>query len=117
MPRTYRYRDLSFAVADDEEVNFSVEFISDGNTGYTVINVPGDNDPEIDDEGTILLGRGRDLRGEATISFSSLVNPIPEEDEIRVKYKINNQLLVEHANPKSEVERPNVVLVIRFPKK
>lgn len=115
MPKTYRYKNLSYNAADDEEVNFTVKFISDGNTGYTVINIPGNKDPEIDKEGTVSLGKGKDLRGDATISFSSLANPVKEEDEIRVLYKINDTLLVEHVNEKSEEDHPNVVLIIRFP--
>lgn len=114
MPKTYRYKNLSFALADDSEAIFSVKFVSDGNSGHTVVNVPGDNDPEITDEGIVSLGKGKDLRSEKTVSFSSLWNLVPEEDEIRVQFKINDKLLVEHINSKTEEERPFVVLIIDF---
>ena len=115
MPKTYRYKNLSFALADDAEAIFSVKFISDGNSGHTVINIPGDNDPEIQNEGEVSLGKGKELRKEKTVSFSSFWNLISQVDEIRVQFKINNQLLVEHANSKIEEERPFVVLNIDFP--
>lgn len=116
MRKIYRYKNLSFAVADETEVNFTVEFISDGNSGQTVINVPGPNDPEIEDSETKIIGIGSDLRGESTICVSDIENLIPEEDEIRIQYKINGQLLVEHNNLKSEEERPMIILFIKFPK-
>jgi len=115
MRKTYRYRNLSFPVADETEIIFTVKFISDGNMAQTVINIPGPNDPEIENEGEISLGKGKDLRGDTTISFSDIANLIPEEDEIRIQYKINDRILVEHSNLKTEEERPKVVLFIKFP--
>ncbi|MDR8392463.1 hypothetical protein NC796_15015 [Aliifodinibius sp. S!AR15-10] len=115
MRKTYRYKDLEFPVADDEDVQFTVEFVSDGNMVQTVVNTPGDNDPEIDGEGTKLLGKGADLRGTQTICFSDAANPVPNEDHIRINFKINDKLLVEHSNEKSEEERPYIVLAIKFP--
>ncbi len=115
MSKTYRYKNLSHVAADDEEVNFTIKFISDGNIAQTVINVPGDNDPEIEDEGTVLLGKGEDLRGEKTVSFSTVRNPIPEEENIIIEYSINDELLVKHENEKAEEENPFIVLVIKFP--
>lgn len=115
MRKTYRYRDLSFPVSDETEVTFEVEFISDGNSGYTAINVPGPNDKKIHDSGKELIGKGVDLREGLTICFSDMANLIPEEDEIRIHYKINDELIVEHVNRKSEEERPIIILFINFP--
>src|SRR5690554_1453182 len=115
MRKTYRYRNLVFPVANDTEVDFTVEFISDGNSGQTVVNVPGSNDPEIDNAGTVNLGKGNALRGDTTICVSDIVNLVPDEDEIRVCYRINGEMLVEHQNFKSEEERPIVILFIQFP--
>lgn len=102
-------------VADDEDVEFTVEFVSDGNMAQTVVNIPGDNDPEVDNEDTVFLGKGRDLRGVPTISFSDVANPVPEEDHVRINFKVNGEVLVEHSNEKSEEERPYIVLSIEFP--
>jgi hypothetical protein len=115
MRKPYRYRGLSFAVADETEVNFTVEFISDGNIGQTSINVPGPNDPQIENSGTKMIGKGSELRGETTFCVSDISNLVPEEDEIRIRYEINGQLLLEHSNPKSEEERPLIYLFINFP--
>ena len=58
MRKTYRYRNLSFAISDEENVFFTVKYASNGNTGQTAINIPGNNDPEIENRGTVLLGKG-----------------------------------------------------------
>ncbi|MDZ7695251.1 MAG: hypothetical protein U5K69_29745 [Balneolaceae bacterium] len=114
MRKTYRYKDLQVPVGDEEEVEFTVEFISDGNVAQTVVNVPGEHDPAIENAGSASLGKGKNLRNMPTICFSDVANPIPEEDSIRVIYKVNGEVLVEHENAKSEEERPYIVLSIRF---
>jgi len=116
MRKMYSYKDLSFVIEDDADVVFTVDLISDGNIIYTSINVPGDNDSQLVDAGSVVIGKGIDLRGETTFCFSDILNLIPQEDEIRIQYKINDQLLVEHHNLKSEEVRPYVVLYIKFPK-
>jgi hypothetical protein len=114
MRKTYRYRNLSCLVKDDEKVNFTVEFVSDGNTGQTLVNVPGPNDPEILDSGTAYIGKGKSLRGDTTICFSDVANLIPEEDTIKIKYMINDQLICEHSNKKTEEKQPIIILFIKF---
>ncbi|MCF8715555.1 hypothetical protein JM658_12035 [Joostella atrarenae] len=115
MSKLYSYKDLQFPVADETDVYFSVELISDGNIIYTAINVPGDNDQQIEDAGTVFIGKGKDLRSETTFCFSRIVNLVPKEEDIRIQYKCNDQILTEHFNPKSEEKRPYVVLCIKFP--
>lgn len=115
MRKTYRYNNLSYAVADETDVNFTVQFISDGNSGQTTLDVPGNLDPEIEDSGTVFIGKGKDLRTAATLCFSSIDNKIQEEDEIRIQYKINGALIQEHSNLKTEEQRPVIILKINFP--
>jgi hypothetical protein len=115
MRKIYRYRDIEFPVDDHDNVFFEVVFVSDGNMAYTVVNVPGDHDPELADEGMVFLGKGSALRNDTTISFSDVENPVPQEDTISIQYKINGKLLVEHSNPKSVTERPYIILFIKFP--
>jgi hypothetical protein len=115
MRKVYRYKNLSVAVADNEAVNFTVQFISDGNTGQTVVNIPGPTDPSILDSGTVALGTGASLRSEDTIVVSDVANLAPQEDEVRIQYLVNGKLLVEHSNQKSESDRPMIILMIQFP--
>jgi hypothetical protein len=115
MRKSYPYKNLSFAVADDSDVNFTVEFISDGNIGQTIINVPGPDDSNIENEGTEMIGKGLDLRVDTTVCITDAANLAPQEDEIRIRYSINGQFLLEHFNPKSEEERPIIILFIKFP--
>jgi hypothetical protein len=115
MPKSYYYKNLSYPVADDTDVNFTVEFVSDGNTAYTKVNVPGTRDPGIEDEGTVFIGKGRDLRSDTTFVVSNVANLAPNEDEIRIRYLINGQLIKEHSNMKSEEQRPAIYLFIKFP--
>ncbi len=116
MRKVYRYKNLSYTLADDEIANFSVQFISDGTTGQTVINVPGSTDPSILDSGSTPIGNGASLRSEDTIVVSDVANIIPEEDEVRIRYFINGQLVQEHCNQVSESDRPMIILTIQFPK-
>jgi hypothetical protein len=115
MRKTYRYKNLKYAVADDTQVVFSVEFISNGNTGQTGVNVPGPNDKDIVNSGSSMIGTGADLRSEKTICVSDVANLIPQEDEIVIHYKLNGDIIQIHSNPKSEEERPIIVLTIKFP--
>ncbi|WP_375579653.1 hypothetical protein ABWH96_00835 [Marivirga tractuosa] len=115
MRKTYRYKNLQFPVQDETEVTFEVEFISDGNTGQTVVNVPGPNDKELENSDKKVIGKGKELRDGFTICFSDIANLVPEEDEIKINYKINDTTIVQHVNQKTEEERPIIVLAIKFP--
>lgn len=114
MSKIYRYKDLSFSVGENEAVNFKVEFISDGNIGTTTITTPGPLDPIIYNTGSALLGTGRDLKDDSTVSFSVISNPAPLEDEIRIKYYINNKVILEHVNLKEVASQVHIILVIKF---
>lgn len=115
MSKIYRYKNLTFPIGDNEDVIFTVEVVSDGNVVETYINIPGPNDSEISDSGTVKIGEGSELREGTTVCVTNAINMIHEEDEIRIRYKINGQLLVEHVNPISEEQRPVIILFIKFP--
>ena len=115
MRKTYRYKNIEFPVEDEKEVIFTIEFISDGNSGHTAINVPGPDDPEIEDEGSTPIGKGKFLRKDTTVIVSDIANLIPGEDEIRIRYKLNDKIIVEHFNPKSEADRPLIIIFVKFP--
>ncbi len=117
MRKLYSYKDLEVSVADETEVTFSVELISDGNIISTTVNIPQlppEEDPVIEDAGSAPIGKGKDLRGDTTVVFSDIINLIPQEDTIEIHYKVNGQLVVAHKNPKSEEVRPLVLLLIKF---
>lgn len=111
---TYRYKNLEYKIAKNDNVNFSVVFISDGNTGPTRINIPGPNDTLIKNADTKIIGKGSDLYSDITIIVSDIANLVPEVDEIKIQYKINGKLLIEHKNKKSEEEMPLIILLIKF---
>ncbi|PIQ30262.1 MAG: hypothetical protein COW63_10160 [Bacteroidetes bacterium CG18_big_fil_WC_8_21_14_2_50_41_14] len=115
MHKIYRYRNLSFKVPDETEVLLMVEFISDGNLGHTAINVPGSGDSEIENSGSVNIGIGSNLRGDKTTVSTEVANLIPQEDEIRVAYRLNGQLIKEHVNLKSEADKVKIILYIKFP--
>ena len=114
MRKIYRYEKLSYKGNPEDDVIYKVKFISDGNIGHTVINIPGDNDPEIANSGERNLGKLKTLTAETVVSVSDIANPTPEVDDIIVEYYINNTLLVRHENPKTETDRPIVILKIKF---
>jgi hypothetical protein len=117
MRQIYRYEKLSYDAEKNENIIFKVQFISDGNIAHTVINIPGNNDPEISNSGQCDLGKIQNLTSQKTISISDIANPIPQEDTITIEYYINDKLLVRHSNPKNETDRPYVILIIKFTEK
>ena len=114
--KTYRYKDKRVTVADEEDVYFEVKLVSNLNMVQTSVNIPGNNDKELTDSSLVYLGKGKDLRSPITVVFSSVSNPSPNEDEIVIDYFINNteEPLVHHTNPKSEEERPFILITIHF---
>lgn len=114
MRKIYRYENLSYSGKTNEEIIFEVKFISDGNIGHTVINIPGDDDAEIANSGKAALGNIQSLLSVKTFVVSDIANPIPQEDTIAIEYYINQKLLKSHSNLKSETDRPYVILAIKF---
>ncbi|AEV31030.1 hypothetical protein Oweho_0003 [Owenweeksia hongkongensis DSM 17368] len=114
MRKIYRYKDLTKVVQKEEHVTLTVEFVTDGNTGVTAVNIPGPNDPTILNEGSANIGKGKDLYSELTACVTDVANPIPEEDTITVRYFINEDLLLEHTNAKSVSDQPMIILMIKF---
>ncbi len=114
MRKIYRYEDLTYTADKNEKIVFKIDFVSDGNIGHTVINIPGDDDKEIANAGSVVLGKLKDLTSENTVSVSDIANPIPQEDKVVIDYYINKKLLVHHENLKSETDRPYIILNIKF---
>lgn len=117
MRKHYPYKNIEFPVEDDTDVNFKVEFVSDGNTGSTFVDVPKTKDKTILDSDEVFLCKGEDLRDDTTYVVSDISNLAPREDTIKINYYINDEIVVEHSNPKSEEERPMIFIHIKFPKK
>lgn len=114
MRKIYRYENLSYRADKDEEVIFEIDFVSDGNIGHTVINIPGDDDKEIANAGKANLGKIKALTSENTVAVSDVANPIPNEDKVTIDYYINGDFLVRHENLKSDTDRPYIILNIKF---
>lgn len=114
MRKIYRYEDLSYTADKGKKIVFRIDFVSDGNTGNTFINIPGNEDKEIADAGKITLGKIEELTSETTVSVSDIANPIPEEDEVIIDFYINDKLIVHHKNLKNEADRPYIILNIKF---
>lgn len=115
MGKPYRYKDLSFIVADNDDVHLTVDFISDGNTGPTGTTINGEEGPDMTGAGTLFLRKGKDLREGETIITSKIRNPVPMVKVIKVNYLLNGQLLKDHVNLKSEEESPLIELYVKFP--
>lgn len=116
MSKTYNYKNLSFPVADDTKVKLELKYISDGNSSHTVINKPGDFDPELSGPGSVLIDEGKNLRTETTYIVTVLHNLAPQEDTIKIQYKINGVELLVHTNLKTETDNPIIILHVNFPK-
>ena len=114
MSKNYVYTKKSFKADDDIMINFTVEFISDGNTGVTKVNAPKKTPKKIEDAGTCYVGLAKDLRASELIIVSDIANPVSEEEDITVEYKINNEVIVRHNNLKSEAKRILVIIMVEI---
>jgi hypothetical protein len=110
----YPYKDITVEVADDAIVNLKVEFPDSGTTGYTFINVPGDDDKDITNAGIVVIGKGEDLKKSITIISSNPYNIAQHVNKIRVNFYLNDKLIVEHSNDKSESKKPQIIIVVNF---
>ena len=115
MAKIYRHGNLSFSAGKEEEVKLTIQVISNGTEAKSTVTFQTETDPrfKIDNAGSVVLG----ILGEIgpQISIYSAVNcPIPQGDNIVIRYLINDQLIVEHSNPKSEEDRPNIFVTIKF---
>ncbi len=114
MAKIFRYKNLSATIADNENVIFSIEILSDGHVGETLINIPGPNDPVITDSGSVNLGKAAALKGKVILSYSDVKVLAPESQEIRVKIKLNGVLLQEHSNPIAVADRAVISLEFKI---
>lgn len=124
MIRAYYYYNIVFPVSDHEDVFFRVKFISNGNAGKTIVNVPGPNDSFIKNEGDVFIGKGWQLRNGTTVVVSRVRNPLPMtlEDKIIVRFFLNEQLVSEqgnaapvpHTNSKEEADEVDIFMFINF---
>ena len=114
MRKTYTYRH-TYAAPAGTDVRFGVRFISDGNFGTTFVNLPGDDDQFIENQGQCELGKVERLTAERTVIASSLLNPLPvsQEDAIRIAYKINDMEIL-HENQKAEADEVMIILIVNF---
>lgn len=105
---------VDFKLADNETAAFEVEIVSSATTATTIISTPvSDNIPPLIDNGSQDLGSGSSLRGTTYIS-STLTCPASEVDEIEVNFKVNGTILVNHTNPTSLQDRPQIDIKIKF---
>lgn len=83
-----------------------------GSTAHHVIDVTGNDDFEGDDNFNKKIGSSEDLKKERTVIITQAANVDPENKSVRVNYKINGVLIVEHSNLKSEEANPMIKINI-----
>lgn len=106
--------ECNFTLADTAPASFEVEIVSSATTATTDIATPtNDNIPTLIDNGSLDLGNGSSLRGTTYVS-STLTCPASEVDQIEVNFKVNGTVLVNHKNPTSVQDRPQVSIKIKF---
>ena len=115
MSKTYNYPNLKFPVADETDVILDVKYISDGNSSNTLIYTPGIDDRNLQGQGKINIGKGKQLRAQTTYITTNLNNPVPHVQNIKVEYKLNGELIISHSNPVSETRSAIINLDIDFP--
>lgn len=114
MSKAYFYRDINVEINENEDVSLRVEFPDAGTTGHTFINVPGNNDKEIINEGSEVIGQWENLKKSMTIITATPSNIATEIEEVRYKLYANDVLQLDHANQKTETKIPQLVILINF---
>ena len=114
MSKLFFYRDININVKANEDVKVKIEYPDAGTTGHTFINIPGNNDTEVTNEGEEIIGKGSDLISAPTIITSNPSNVAAEIDKVRVNIYVNNKQIVEHNNPKPEERDPQLVVLVNF---
>jgi hypothetical protein len=106
--------ECNFTLADTANASFEVEIISSATTATTLISTPTSADfPPLIDNGSQDLGKGSSLRGTTYIS-STLTCPAGEVEQIAVNFKVNGTVVVNHTNPTSVQDRPQITIKIKF---
>ena len=116
MIKSYRYRNIKLPIEDGKDVQFSVQLISDGNRSHTNIRTSVTESYTIQNSGTTSIGMSQNLRDRITMVTCNVVNPIPEEDEISLEFKVNGISIVLHSKPKSEADEQVIYLYMKCTK-
>lgn len=90
-----------------------MEILSSATTATTLISTPAADFPPLIDDGSQNLGNGSSLRG-TTYVTATLTCPADEVDQIQVNFKVNGTVVVNHTNPTSVQDRPQVTIKIQF---
>ena len=116
MSKVYFYRDITVDISENEDVSLRVEFPDAGTTGHTFINVPGNNDKEIFNTGSKVIGQWENLKKGMTIITASPSNIAAEDEVEQVRYQlyVNDVLKLDHANQKTETKIPQLIILIKF---
>lgn len=110
----YTYNE-TVSVGDNEDVILTVQHPNGGATiSHNAIDVPGPPYHELTNQGSVLLGKGADLKSERTVIFGSASNTDENEPNIKVDYLINGQTLINHSNPKSDDQTATININIQF---
>lgn len=109
MSQIFRYPNVHKQIPGSGINTFKVEVESDGCKVKTIVNIPGDDDPLIDNSGQAEIGEKQNLIKEHTVVVSECYCPIQEEDEIFVKFFINDDLILTH---QKDIEADRTHLVI-----
>jgi hypothetical protein len=109
----YRYKHRR-PVKDQEEVILKIQLLDQGSAASHLIDIPGPNDNDALNSCTVVLGRGRDLKKERTLIFSSPVNVDPNVNDIQLEFYLNDEMIQHHTNPKTVDVSPQIIMTLNF---
>ena len=101
-------------VKDQDQVFLKIELPDQGTASHHIVDIPGNNDLTGLDNCTLLLGEGLTLKTQRTLVFSKPFNIDPNNDDVKINYYINDELIQVHSNPKSVDLSPQIVLSLQF---
>lgn len=109
----FRYN-VSVNVKKDNIVEFTIKHPSNGTASHTIIDLPGEKDLEATNEQTLELGEGKKLLEQRTVVYSKVVNMDENNTNVEIQFLIDDQIIVDHSNPKSIDPSPQLKININF---
>jgi hypothetical protein len=115
MSKIYQYP-IDVSVNDNEDMTLKVEFLDAFSRGLTKAYLLTKTLCTIKDANSGNLGNSDSLVNKKIVIESRPKNLAKQVESIRANYYINDELIVEHENKKTEEKIPNVEIIVNFKK-
>ena len=106
--------DVTKMVNSEEKVYLKIVHPKVGTVSKTVVDLPHNDDLEAENEAVLFLGTGTELEKERTLIYTKLTNLNENDLNVELEYYLNDQIVVEHSNPKNIDPTPQLKTRVKF---